>query len=540
MKKKHREQSTRGHEQVEGQNSAQATGARGDILVSVIVFAAVAITVLIGLTNWGTAMLKSLWTIQSREQAFQVAEAGIDYYRWHLAQSPTDYKDGTTAPGPYYHNFYDKNGALIGSYALAITAPPVGSTKVVITSTGTTTANPTFKRIIQATLAIPSLAQYSVIANDYLRFGAGTSVYGPVESNKGIHFDGIAYNTVSSAMATYTDPDQTNTDGTHNCSPYPACALEWGVWTVGDNQPYTNETVHSNIFTAGRQFPVPAFDFNGLAINLNDLLNLSTDSGSAPCGTTSRCLNPSGASGYYIQFKAHPGNGFSYDTYDIYTVNSVVTANSNPTSISNNCVDNTQTGWGTWSINSKTLLSSNNKIPTNGVIFAKDNLWVDGQINGTRVTVVAAFGNSFQPNITVNNNLAYTNFDGSDIFGLIAQNNINVGLISADTLTIDAALVAENGRVGRFFYNQYCTDYGRSTINLNGMIATDQRYGFAWISTPINSTNDPYNCGGSIGLSAGGYCIRNITYDGSLLYSPPPSFPLASSQYQMISWQQIQ
>ena len=132
---------------------------KGDILVVVLVFAAVAMTVLTGLANWGVAMLKGIRTVAAREQTFQIAEAGIDYYRWHLAQLPTDYKDGTNLAGPYYHKFYDKDGNLIGSYALSITPPPVGSTKVIITSTATTTANPTVKRIVQATMAIPSLAQ---------------------------------------------------------------------------------------------------------------------------------------------------------------------------------------------------------------------------------------------------------------------------------------------------------------------------------------------------------------------------------------------
>jgi len=122
--------------------------------------------------------------------------------------------------------------------------------------------------------------------------------------------------------------------------------------------------------------------------------------------------------------------------------------------------------------------------------------------------------------------LTYTNFNGQDVIGLISQGNINVGFQSLDTLTIDAALVAQNGRVGRYYYSSSCTSpadsnypgssanryyYNRTTLNLLGMIATNQRYGFAY------SDNT-------------GYINRNISYDGNLLYGPPPSFPLASSQ----------
>ena len=100
---------------------------RGDILLSVLIFAAIAVTFTIGFVNWGAAMLSGIRTLQTKEQALQIAEAGIDYYRWHLAQSPTDYTDGTTTPGPYYHDFYDKDNNRIGAYSLTITPPPNGS-----------------------------------------------------------------------------------------------------------------------------------------------------------------------------------------------------------------------------------------------------------------------------------------------------------------------------------------------------------------------------------------------------------------------------
>jgi hypothetical protein len=99
-------------------------------------------------------------------------------------------------------------------------------------------------------------------------------------------------------------------------------------------------------------------------------------------------------------------------------------------------------------------------------------------------------------------------------------------MVSADTLRIDGALVAENGRAGRFYYSSSCkvtgTNYSsRTSLTLNGMIATNQRYGFAYTDNT-------------------GYTTRNLTYDANLLYSPPPDFPLASSQYQMISWKEVQ
>ena len=155
----------------------------------------------------------------------------------------------------------------------------------------------------------------------------------------------------------------------------------------------------------------------------------------------------------------------------------------------------------------------------------EDNVWIDGQIDGSRLTIIAAVlpdDISTRKNITINEDLLYTHYDGSDVIGLIAQNNINVGLQSEDDLRIDAALIAQKGRVGRFFYSHDCsaTYYKRQTLTLYGMIATYLRYGFAF-------------------TDGTGYQIRNLNYDANLLYAPPPSFPLTSDQYVTLSWEEI-
>jgi type II secretory pathway pseudopilin PulG len=126
----------------------------GLILVNVLVFAVIAIVVTTALINWGTTMLKSSQQLIAREQAFQIAEAGIDYYRWHLAHSHSDYTDGNSASstGPYIHTFKDKDGVVIGQFDLTITPPITGSTVVKIKSKGTV-ASTTVSRTIQTTLA---------------------------------------------------------------------------------------------------------------------------------------------------------------------------------------------------------------------------------------------------------------------------------------------------------------------------------------------------------------------------------------------------
>ena len=123
----------------------------GDILISVLIFAAVAVTIVSGLVNWGATLLMGIRTTAAKEQAFQIAEAGINYYQWHLAHYPNDYKDGTNVAGPYVHSYSDFDTQQdMGQFSLTITPPPTGSTIVTIASTGWTNTNPNIKKTITA------------------------------------------------------------------------------------------------------------------------------------------------------------------------------------------------------------------------------------------------------------------------------------------------------------------------------------------------------------------------------------------------------
>lgn len=467
---------------------------KGDLLVQVIVFSSIAIVLIGGLLGWAGVNIKASRNEIYRQQSIALAEAGIDYYRWHLAHNQTDYQDGSTTTGPYIHQVKDKDGDVAGTFTLSITPPITGSTKVHFESKGSPAMSTTTKRTIAVDMAIPSLAQYAVVANDNMRFGAGTEIFGPILSNGGIHFDGVAHNLISSSKTTYTDPDTGN--------------LAYAVYTQvapADPAPNGALSAHADVFMAGRKFPVPAADFVGIATDLASIKTNATASG--------RYFAPSGSQGYQIILKTN-------DTFDLYKVTAQVTP-------ANSCNNSGQTGWGTWSIKTKTFIA-NYAIPANGLIFVEDNVWVEGAINGARVTIASGKfpdNAATRTNIIINNDLTYTNFDGTDSIGLIAQNNVTVGMVSDTDLTIHAALIAQNGKVGRFYYNggggNTCSPYdSRNSITLYGMIATNVRYGFAY-------------------TDGTGYDIRNITYDANLLYAPPPSFPLAGSQYQILSWQEV-
>jgi len=468
---------------------------RGQIFIGVLIAGLVGVLIVTALAGWAVANITASRQAFNRELAIQIAEAGVDYYRWHLAHAPTDFQDGTGVPGPYTHDFYNKDGNIIGQFILNITPPPLGSSLVQVKSTGKVSTDPNVYRSILSVLAKPSFAKYAVAANANMRFGSGTEVFGPIHSNGGIRFDGLAHNIVTSALASYDDPDyddcnNNNSFGVHTCK------------SPADPSPPAVTPSRPDVFEVGRQFPVPALDFAGITTDFAQIKSDAQSNGFYRAG--------SGKLGYHIVLKTN-------STFDLYKVTKFTSA---PGGCTNS---NNQDGWSTWSIQNETLIG-NYAFPANGLIFLEDDVFIDGQINNARLTIAAALfpdNPSTRKSITVNNNLKYTNYDGKDVLSLIAQRNINIGLVSLDNLQIDAALVAQNGRVGRYYYSSSCgSNYIRQIITLYGMIATNQRYGFAY-------------------TDGTGYQTRNINYDGNLLYGPPPSFPLTSDQYVIVSWQEV-
>lgn len=484
---------------------------KGMMLVNVLVFSTIAILIVTAFLTWTSASVKIARATYYKGQAFEIAEAGVDYYRWHLAHSPSDFQDGTAAAGPYVHNFYDKDGNAIGTFTLTITPPITGSTLVVIKSVGRVNEYPSVKRTIQTKLAIPSFAKYAIIANDFMRFGDGTEIFGTVHSNKGIRFDGLAHNLITSAVSTFDDPDHTGNN-------------EFGVHThvlsngsISDSfrsleaPPTSPVQTRSDIFAAGRQFPVPQADFTGIT---NDLSLIKTKA-----QADGKYLAPSGSPslGYHIVLKNN-------DTYDLYKVISLTSASSSCSSDSNSSSDST---WGTWSIKTSggETFIGNYSNPNNGLIFVEDNVWIDGQINTARLTIAAGLfpdNVSTRKNIIINKDLLYTNFDGQDTLGLIAQKSVMTGMVSDDNLRIDGALMAVNGKVGRYYYGGACSPYdSRNELILYGMIGSNIRYGYAY-------------------TDGTGYETRTIVYDANLLYGPPVSFPLTSDKYTTVSWDEIE
>lgn len=471
---------------------------RGSMLVLVIVATGLFSVVAMGSISLALLQQKLNTKRVISNQALHVAEAGVNYYRWVLYHDSDEYCNKEAClPSPYGpygpYDYKDVSGTITGQYELYITPPAInGSTVVNIKSIGWILDQPNIKRSIEVKCGIPSWSTYSTLCNDNIRFGEGTEVWGPIHSNGGIRFDGLAHNLISSSLLNYADPDH---------QPYPN---EFAVHThlspvdilPDGNNPPQNVPERSDVFMAGRAFPVPTISFDLLNSHIYEMYDLATSSGVV--------LGPSGAYGYHIVISPNPGE--SNDQLNIYTVNNIT---------------GTCSGEGTYGINSESFLYSTN-VPPNGIVFVKDHLWIEGQVDEDRVTFLA-FADPITgsiSNIIFNKDLLYTNYDGRDSIGLIAQNNILVGLYSNNDLKIDAALIAKEGRIGRNYYSSSCssTYYKRNSITVIGSLATKGRYGFAY-------------------TDGTGYQIRNLIYDNSLTFIPPPHFP-TTGEYTFISWKE--
>jgi hypothetical protein len=464
-----------------------------------LVIMSVVSVLLVSILKYTTSQMTFSINRVNREGSFQVAEAGIFFYRWYLAheisgrtvQQIKDFWESGNAYGvdePYEADFRDPEGGVIGRYKIEVDPPDVNSTIVVVKSTGWTLKDPDVKRVVQARFRRPSWSESAVLANDNMRFGSGTVVNGKIHSNKGIRFDGVATNVVSSALDRYDDPDHSgdNEFGVHtHVNPPPGSGIN-DTFRTNEAPPTSPVPTREDVFQAGRQFPVTGVDFNGVLSDLNFMKTESQISGHGIYFDNSKCSGSTNL-GRHIVLKA---NG-------TMTVTKVKGVNSYNGISSEGC-------------------SADYTIPNGGVVFVENNAWVEGTISNKRVTIVAAnlIGGEKKTIYIGMNNILYTNFDGSDILGLIGQQDIEVVRDSQNYLTVDAALLAQSGRVGMSHYGNH-----KNTITVNGSMATNLRYGFAW-------------------TDGTGYANRNLNFDNNLLYFPPPYFP-TGTEYYIDLWEEL-
>lgn len=474
------------------------------------------------------------------QKAFNIAEAGVNYYLWHLSHNATDYKDGQSTPttpdpqlgyGPYVHSYIDDNAINQGTFTLWIQPQSVGSTIVKIRSIGKVAGTNTI-RTIDAQIGAPSFASYGVVADGALWFGNTETATGPIHSNVGIRMDGASTSDVTSANATYVPPFSLGGDG----------ASHPGVWC----NPSVTSPVNCNARSKSDwRYPVPSVDFNLVTSSLcnmkktafaadpatSSLANLANACSQTPNTRTAAYLpqrSTSGsfniARGYLIQLN---NNG----TYNLSYVNGET---------------DTQTPY--TSALSLQSVANNIALPNSGIIFTEDNVWVrtNPSFQG-RVTIGAGrLATSSSANIVIADDVVYTTKNGSDALGLVAENDVLIApyappATGSFTFEVDAAVIAQSGD------SQYPGTYRSSTsrctrgwVNSNqqmvfyGSVATRQIWTWTWLRGSA--------CGDAVFDPANGYISgiehNNTQYDYNLLYAPPPGFPITST-YNILSWREV-
>lgn len=450
----------------------------GSVLIFEVVLIFIFSLVMLAVMGNAVAQLRVIRSSGQREQAFGIAEAGANYYQWRLAHFPADFQDGTGQAGPYVHDYLDKDtNQVIGQYSLTITPPATGSTVVTIASTAWTLANQSNKHKVTVRYGVPSLAKYAFLTNSVVWIGDTESVNGELFANNGIRFDGTGNAPIQSAKLSYSCPSSQG-------SPCPTAKP--GIWGAAPQST-------KNFWT----FPAPNVDFSTMT---SDLAIIKSNAQSAGL-----YLPPSNKQGYSLVFNSN-------STVTVYKVTSL---RSTPTGWDvNGAAHNEDLDY-----NSRSLQFTQN-LPQNGLIYIEDRTWVEGTVAG-RVLVAAArlpYNPGSAPSILVPNNLVYAAKDGSNTLGLLAQKDFLVTYFSPSNLEIDAALVAQNGSAQRFYFPGDI----KNTITVYGSVITYGQWTWSW----VNGSNQ----------TVSGYPNTNTIYDGALLYSPPPSFPLSTAGYQQISW----
>jgi len=404
----------------------------GGLLLFAMIFGTISLVVIIGgVSSYAIHENKASLHKHNREQAFQIAEAGINYYRWHLAHDKEDFYDGqgATSTGPYVHGYENKDGEVIGYYSLNINSPATGTTVVVIESTGWLKKQPESKRKIKARVGFRSLTDYAFLTNTDVWIGNDETTSGKMHANGGIRYDGTANAPITSAVESY------NCESFHGCG---SGQTKPGVWGQGGPESYW-------------EYPVPAVDFSEITSKLAEIKNSAQSNGIY--------LTSSGYQGWRIRFnpdgkikirkvkscKSYKGADLNDHWYHWY------------------CID----------IHKETGTEYTYDMPENGYIYVEDTVWVDGTVNG-RATIGTANGES----IIINGDITYLSKNGSHALGLMAQKDVLVPHNSPNELEVNAAMLAQTGATKRYYYPGDKKD----NLYTYGSIVSNGLWTWSWVS----------------------------------------------------------
>ena len=402
---------------------------KGSALVFTLILLMVVSIIFTSIIQYVTSQIKFSLHTARMEETFNVAEAGIHFYRWYIAHeidglTPAQVEAFWENTSPYPHGVntpYEADFEGVGKYRLEVTPPESGSTSITVKSTGWTYKEPGLIRVIQVRLRRPAWSEYVIFSNSNLEIADGTETFGKVHSNGGIRFQGVAHNLVSSAVPTYSYGGLTKD----------------GVWTSWSSQ--YNTTMSNSVFLGGKAVGIGEEDFDSVIISFNQMFleaqTLHFDWGSA-------------TQGHQIVLKG--------DVFDIYAITgAAVNAD------------------GTVNNSKKHTVALNVPLPNVAVIYVGKNIWIEGTLgNGKRLTVATEHSSTVKGNIYLYKDIRYENYTSHIVLGLAAEGNVEIIKGSSNNLHMDAVLLAQGGSVER-------TDTtAKNQLEIYGAIVVNQNYGF--------------------------------------------------------------
>ncbi|HWO07463.1 MAG TPA: hypothetical protein VNM40_02670 [Candidatus Paceibacterota bacterium] len=449
--------------------------------------------------------------LYAREQALNIAEAGLEYYRWFLAHNPAILVNGNGLVSPYTHVVNDPESGRIGEATITATANlACGQVQWVdMTSVGRADISPIFQRTLAARYMRPSVAEYSALLNANVWAGNDRVISGPYFSNGGIRMDGSHNSTVQSSQATWL------CDSSFGCSPTQS---QNGVFGSGSNPALWAWAPN-----------VPSFNFAGIATNFATMQTYA-DAQGIKLNPTNIRVGGVQQGGSFSSVGGSDQRGFrvilnANNTITVYRVTGTSAAESQH-------IDNL----GVWTndyhtITNQTLVGTY-PIPSGcPIIYVQAKLWLEGVVGG-KVTVVAADTGSYNPDIILQNNITYSSGAGSSGLTAIAERSVLVPLVSPENLTVRGIFVAQSGYFGRNYYttsgdhdvpSSYDSYVQQGTMTTIGTVVSNGRIGTRW------------TCGGNF---CSGYNNRIDTYDRLLAFSPPPFTPASSVDYTFVLWRE--
>ena len=460
----------------------------GYLLVMVLVFGAIFFLITASFFSYIVAQSDLINQKVELQRALDIAEAGLNYYKWYLAHYPGDTTNGTGLPGPYVHTYNDPEGAAIGEFSLEVASTTFCGdvSSIEVSSTGFTYDDPTVFRTITARYARPNVAEYAYIINSTVWAGPDRVIVGPYHSNGGIRMDGTNNSTVTSGQTSWT------CNSSFGCSP---SGTRNGVFTTT-----------SNPNTALFSFPSAPINFTGLSVDLSQMQNRAQNAGGI-------YLPPSGGQGYRITFNAA----------GTITVRRV-------TGTTQYSGYTTADGWQ----NERNVIANTAFVGTYTIpaacplIFVQDKVWLEGVVN-QKVTLAAAdvASTAINPSIILNDSITYTSASTSGLL-VIAEQDVLIGISVPTAMSLNGIFVAQNGRFGRNHYetgslpNSLDPYVFRSSLTVNGTIVSNGREGTQWVNTS--------------GAATSGFLDRYNSYDRNLVSSPPPLVPKTSDVFVVTDW----